>query len=474
MKRLFCFLFCFQAFFATVSAQPLTLDDCRRMALAYNRNLRNAALQQGAAQDNLQAYKTNRLPKFSLTGDYLYSAGKTSFTLPGGYLPTFIPNPATGALEPNLLATNPDGTLLFKEYAYMPDTKFDFRIGSVYSAGLAARQPLYMGGKIQASVRMARIATTLASLYTEKTEAEVLVGVDEAFFNCIKVEELVRSAAKYKEVLAEFHRQMEDAFQAGMKSKNDLLKVQVKLNEAELKLRQARNGLRLARMNLCYHIGWPMDTEIISLRDDFEETDLLSVRSPGISSRPEYAMLQQQIELKKQNVALVRSDFLPQVAAVASYNYTHGVELNHSNLFSKPSFMGGISVNIPLFNWGEGRRKVSAAKREVEMAANRLEDMSRQMELEAMQALNEYDEAMLEVALTRKSLAQAEENRTESGNRYQVGMETLGDYLEAQALWQKAQSDLVEARSKQRMSYTRYLKATGRLKTEGRVSPAVF
>lgn len=250
-----------------------------------------------------------------------------------------------------------------------------------------------------------------------------------------------------------------------MKSRNDLLKVQVKLNEAELKLQQSRNALRLARMNLCYHIGSPMNTPNISLRDNFEETDILSDRSFDISARPEYAMLQQQIELKRQNVALVRSDFLPQIAAMASYNYTHGVELNNSNLFSKPSFMGGISVNIPLFNWGEGRRKVSAAKREVEMAANRFEDLTRQMELEAMQARNEYDESILEVTLTRNSLSQAEENRTESNNRYQVGLETLGDYLEAQALWQKAQFDLVEARSKQRISYTRYLQATGRLKT---------
>lgn len=465
MKRFLLYMLCLQGIFVSAFGQSLTLDDCRRMALEQNRNLRNAVLQHRAAQDNLQAYKTNRLPKFFLTGDYLYSGGKSSFTLPGGYLPTFVPNPVTGALEPNVSAINPDGTPLFKEYAYMPDTKFDFNIKSVYSAGLSARQPLYMGGKILASVRMAKIATGIAGLHTRKTEAEVIVHVDDAFFNYIKVEELVRSAVKYKEVLAEFHRQMENAFQAGMKSKNDLLKVQVRLNEAELKLRQAQNGLRLARMNLCYHIGLPMNTENISLQDDFEEADLLCEHSPGISARPEYGMLQQQIELKKQNVALTRSDFLPQVAATVSYNYTHGVELNNSNLFSKPSFIGGISVNIPLFNWGEGRRKVSAAKREVEMAANQFEDTSRQMELELMQAINNYDEAVLEVALTRKSLIQAEENRTESGNRYHAGMETLADYLESQALWQKAQFDLVEARSKQRMSYTRYLKATGELKS---------
>lgn len=466
MKRLFLFIICLQAVFTAAVAQQLTLDDCRRMAIEYNRNLRNAVVQHSAAEDNLQAYKTNRLPKFSLTGDYLYSGGKSTFTMPGGYLPTFVPNPATGALEPNIWAINPDGAPLFKEYAYMPDTKFDLKIGSVYSAGLTARQPIYMGGKIQSSIQMAKIATTIARLNTKRAEAEVILNVDEAFFSYIKVEELVKSAGKYKDVLAEFHRQMENAHQSGMKSKNDLLKVQVQLNEAELKLRQAQNALRLARMNLCYHIGLPMGTESILLRDNFEEADVFSQQASDISGRPEYGMWQQQIELKKQNVALVRSDFLPQVTAMASYSYTHGVQLNNSNLFSKPSFMGGVSVNIPLFNWGEGRRKVSAARREVEMAANQFEDLSRQMELELMQAINEYDESILEVTLTQKSLAQAEGNRAESGNRYQVGMETLADYLEAQALWQKAQSDLIEARGRRRVAYTRYKRATGKLITD--------
>lgn len=464
MKRLLFLIICFHGVFASAVAQPLTLDNCRRMALDHNRNLKNATLEHLASQDNLQAYKTNFLPKFSLSGDYLYSGGKSTFSLPGGYLPTFVPNPATGVLEPNILMMSPDGAPVFKEYAYMPDTKFDFKMGSVYSAGLSVRQPIYMGGKIQTSVKIAKIATIISGLNEQKTEAEIILHVDEAFFSCIKVEESVKSAVAYQKVLSEFYRQMENACQSGMKSRNDLLKVQVQLNEAELKLRQSENGLRLARMNLCYYIGLPMNSQNIFLTDDFEQTNGLSMRSSDVSARPEYAMLQQQVELKKRNVTLVRSDFLPQVTAMVSYNYTHGMQLNSTTLFSKPSFMGGVSVNIPLFNWGEGRRKISAARREVEIASNQFEDMSEQMQLELMRVINNYDESILEVALTQKSLTQAEENRTESGNRYEVGVETLADYLQAQALWQKAQSDLVEARSKQRISYTQYLKATGALK----------
>ena len=48
-------------------------------------------------------------------------------------------------------------------------------------------------------------------------------------------------------------------------------------------------------------------------------------------------------------------------------------------------------------------------------------------------------------------------------NRFEVGMETLTNYMEAQAQWQKAWSDWIEAKAELRVNETYYLKSTGRL-----------
>ena len=45
----------------------------------------------------------------------------------------------------------------------------------------------------------------------------------------------------------------------------------------------------------------------------------------------------------------------------------------------------------------------------------------------------------------------------------EVGMETLTNYMEAQAQWQKAWSDWIEAKAELRVNETYYLKSTGRL-----------
>lgn len=444
-------------------AQTLSLEECRRMALESNRTLKNSSLASLNAKDDLQAYRTKFFPRLTATGSYVYSNIGMNSLIPGGYLPTFVPDPQTGELTPNIITTLPDGTPVFKEYAYMPDTPIDFKVGSVWSGGLLFEQPLYTGGKIRSAVSMAKIGLGLSSLNEKKNEKDIIAQTDEAYWTCVKTQELLKSAHKYREVVTEFYRQMENAREVGMKTKNDLLKVQVRLNEAELRCRQAENGVALSRMNLCQKIGLPLSTSTLKLLESSDTSQELTDKSLDITNRPEYEMLQRMVDLKREEVKFTRSEFLPQVAAIASYSYANGVKINDYKLFDNASFTGGVTLSIPILHWTEGRKKVSAAKRQIEVANNQLKENSELMQLELMKALNTYDEAVLEVVLMQKSVQQAEENMRMSADQYAAGLETIADYLESQALWQKAESNFIEAKAKRRLAYTHYLKAAGRL-----------
>ena len=52
--------------------------------------------------------------------------------------------------------------------------------------------------------------------------------------------------------------------------------------------------------------------------------------------------------------------------------------------------------------------------------------------------------------------------------QYDVGLETLSDYLESQALWQQAYETKVDAHFQLYLSYIAYLKATGKLYDESK------
>ncbi len=441
-------------------AQSITLEQCREMALENSYKLKSAQLKIDKSEDIAKAYRANNLPKVSLSAGYLYSTASISEVIEGGYLPTFVPDATTGGLKPNIVGAAPDGSPIFGSYAFMPDMKFDFETGSVFTAGVQIAQPIYIGGKIAAATKLSKLGVDVASLEKSLSESDVIISADQAFFAYLKVEEMNRAADAYRKVVDELHRQVASLLKSGMCTKNDLLRVQVEVNKAELQQLKAKNGLILARMNLCYIIGLPVSTTSLEVSDSFDMQQGISSEL-DITSRKEFALLEKSVEAKELEVKLAQSDFRPSLTAMANYGYTNGMKLNGSTLLSSPSFTGGVSLNIPLFHWGEGRRKVSAARREAEIAANTQADLVQKMTLELMQAINTYNEAQAQVALTEQTVEQTKENLRQSNKQYNAGMETLSTLLEAQALWQKAMSDLTEAKANQRIAYVNYCRCRG-------------
>ncbi len=449
-------------FAVEASAQErLTLAQCREMAIESNYNLKSSREKIASSEDILAAYRSNNLPNLSLSGGYLYSSASLSETIEGGFLPTFSPDATTGELVPNIAGVAADGSYIYSQYAYMPDIVFDIECGSIFNVAAKLTQPIYMGGKVSNAIKLAGVGVDVAELSHTLTEAEIVVATDEAFYSTIKVEEMLLAAKEYERVIEEFYRQISNALNAGMAKRNDVLKVEVRLNEAKLMSQKAENGLRLARMNLCYAVGLPLSTREIELVDDFDVRQMIDTHELDITARPEYAMLERQIEAKELEMKISQSEFLPSISAIVSGGYINGATINGSQMFNSPSISGGVMVNVPIFHWGEGRRKTSAARREVTIAQNQFEDLSQRMTLELMQAINSYEEAILEVKLMEQSVAQAKENMRMGESHYRAGMETIADYLESQALWQRALSDLVEAKSSQRVAYSKYQRARG-------------
>ena len=99
------------------------------------------------------------------------------------------------------------------------------------------------------------------------------------------------------------------------------------------------------------------------------------------------------------------------------------------------------------------------------MAAVKAEkdDTNQLLALSLHQAINNLDEAYLEVELAQSSVTAADENLRSSTKFYQAGMESLSDNLEAQTLWQQAHATLIEAQTSLFLRHIEYLRATGQL-----------
>ncbi len=451
MKKTFILITLILCAFTMNAQETLTLSKCRAMALENNKQMAAAIKQTQAARYTEKSYWANFFPNFIASGSGLHSTMNGSFNIPGGNLPTFIPD-ATGQFLPN------------NGFAYFPGIDLNYKVRTIYMGGLQVEQPIFMGGKIKAAYKMATLGKQMAQLNENLTSTDIILETDQAYALMIKAQEMNKVAESYHAVLQELMKNVQSAYKHGLKSKNDVLKVQVKLNESELSIRKAQNALRLANMNLCHLIGKPLN-ETLHISDDFPIIEQQSeTQINDITARPEYNILDKQVDLAKQQVKLTRSELMPQIGIRGSYDYIHGLKVNEQTMFDKGNFSVLLNVSIPIFHFGERINKVRAAKMKLEQTRLEQADLNEKMLLELTQSANNLDEAKLEAELADQSLLQADENRRISKGEYEAGLESLADHLEAQALWQQAYENKVDAHFQLYLNYVKYLKAAGQLK----------
>ena len=450
-KKIYIFIAIFLCVF-TISAQEiLTIDQCRQLALDNNKRMEIASKQTQVAHYTQKSYWANFFPNFMASGTGLYSTANGTFTIPGGNLPTFLPD-ANGMPMPN------------GGFAYFPSIELNYKIRTVWTGGVQIEQPIFMGGKILAAYKMATLGKQMAQLNENLTATEIILETDQAYALMVKAQEMNKVAESYNTVLQELMKNVQSAYKHGLKSKNDVLKVQVKLNESELAIRKAQNALRLANMNLCHLIGKPL-IETLQISDNFPVIEqALETQINDITHRPVYDLLNKGADIAKQQVNLSRSVLRPKVGIRGSYDYIHGLKMNEQTLFDKGNFSVMLNVTIPFFHFGERINKVRAAKVQLEQTRMKQADLNEKMFLELIQAANNLEEAKLEASLADRSLEQADENRRISKGEYDAGLEPLSDHLEAQALWQQAYETKVDAHFQLYLNYIKYLKATGQLR----------
>ena len=433
------------------------------MAVEHNRQLASARVQRQKTDFDLLAMKANYLPKLDFNAFDLANTMSGSLALQSSMLPVF------------------DMASQIAGMAEFPAMTVDYSMHNLFGASLMLTQPIYMGGKITAGYNMTKIGQRIADENIRLTESEVRVKVDEAYAMAVKAREMVDVAKSYETLLQELMKNVESAVRHGMRTRNDQMKVQVKLNQARLAITRADNAYNLARMNLCQIIGMPLDLRPSVAKPDVSSmvmSEVLSASADSVQvlSRPEYAMLQEKTELARQQVKLARSEFLPQLAAFATGGYSYGgkvsvdatssvggqVNMYDKTLIDKFSGAIGVTLSVPIYHFGERKGKIRSAKASLQMAQLDLDDNRERMALELSQACNTLKEQMTALEIARLSVEQAEENLRLSRSAYDSGVETLSDHLEAQSLWQSALADEIDARAQLIVALSKWRKAAGK------------
>ena len=478
---------------APVSAQTLSLDSCRAMALRNNKSLGIARLKQDMAAYTAKAAKTKYLPKVSVVGGYeftsreisllnnsqkssLVNVGTTASTQLGKEVGSVITDLAQNGILTQEQAHNLGG-LFNKVGASMGDAlnhsgqrivdAFDTDTRNIFMVSAMVTQPIYMGGAIVAANKMAQINQQLTANDAEATAQNTLFNIDQTYWTVVSLNHKKRLAVSYLALLKKLDGDVGKMIKQGVATKADGLKVAVKVNEAEMSLTQAENGLSLAKMLLCQLCGLPIDSKVTLLDENKENISSAGETASGLTSetakenRPELKMLQNAVDLSRQSTNLVRSAYLPQVALTGGYMMTN------PNIYDgfQNKFAGvwnvGVMVRIPVWSWFEGNYKVRASKIATSIASLEYNDAAEKIELQVNQSSFKIKEANRRLAMATKNVENAEENLRCANLGFKEGVMQSTDVMEAQTAWLQAQSQKIDAEIDVKMSLLNLKKSVG-------------
>ncbi len=471
------------AAFPLAAQRVFTLDSCRSMALAGNKQLLAGEKEIEAAGYEHKAARANYLFKVNAVATYFRNSREqhllssstrsrldnlgTSMSEPLGQLAQ-----TAGQLHPEIAGQLEEmGSNLVNGMndigrgindAFRTDTR------NVFAGALMLTQPIYMGGKIRAYDQITGYACELAEQKHRAGEQEVILNTDEAYWQIVSLASKKRLAESYVQLLQRMDSDVTKMIKTGVATRANALTVSVKLNEAEMALTKVDNGLSLARMLLCQLCGLPLDTQF-TLEDENKELSSTAGgnsafdMSTALSRRPDLRSLELAADIYDKKIKLARSENLPQLALVGNYLLTNPSVFNGFEKKFKGMFNIGVTLSAPLFRWGEGRNKVRAAKAQAAAARYQLDEAREKVELQVNQASFRVTEANKAFARAVKNCERAEENLRTASVGFKAGVIPTSDMLEAQTAWVSSQSEMVDAAIDVRLTQVYLQKSLGTL-----------
>ncbi len=456
------------------SAEVYSLDSCRALALANNKELMVKAEKVRQAGYTKKEAFAAYLPGIDFAGGYTYNQKNLSIFDSDQHLPvgTFDPltkgykynqatfpamgpdgKPVIGADGKPVMVplTLPDGTPIPEQTALIPKEAMEFDIHNVFFGAVTLTQPIYMGGKIVALNKLADINEQAAIELQRNEQQNVIYAVDAAYWTVVSLKAKHELAKSFVNLLDTLDRNVKLMVEQGVATRSDLLSVDVKLNEANVDLLKVENGLSLSRMALAQICGLPVQSPI-TVEDEGTETinpkaQIASTYSMEevYANRPDLRALELATDAARMEKRVALSSMLPNVALMGAYSFSNPNMFDGFKTKFNGAFSVGVMVKIPLWHWGGNYNKFRAARSEETIMKFQLEDAKEKIELQVSQAAYKAQEAVKTYQATESNLAKAQDNLRTATLGFREGVITTDDVMAAQTAWLKAHSENIDA-----------------------------
>ncbi|QIY89321.1 TolC family protein [Chryseobacterium gallinarum] len=410
--------------------RTLSLDEAVRLGIQNSKNLKiDAARIEEATADLLEA-KNRQLPELKISGSYMYLPIKPNVDIK-------LPGVSGGAGGPEI-----------HQVLYG-------------SANLSV--PVYSGGRIKYGIQSAKYLVEAAKLSTENDKTAIAYNVAQAYNNLFKANQSIKV---FEENLAASQKRDETFLKMennGLIARNDRLKANLQTSNIELQLLEARNNYNIANINMDLLLGLPETTEIEVDQNYIEEgVDIKPVDfyvNQARENRKDLQALAQQRKAAELGTKAAKAENLPSIAFTGGYVAADIPKF--LTVYNAVNVGVGISYNLSNI-WKENSSLRQSQAREKQLAATD-ELLNDNIKLDVNREYQNNDYSKKRISVFEKSAEQANENYRITKNKYDNGLATMTELLDADAAQIAANIGVINAKADAALAYRKLLQTTGTL-----------
>lgn len=450
MKKIFIILLVGIATIPAIHAQKVyTLPECRQLALENNIKIRDAKLSIDQAHEQEKEAYSKYFPTVSATGTYFKSSDyliHKDLSLSADDQKKLAQIITQLGLNPSALSSLP--------------TSYDINlINHGMLLGVLALEPIYAGGQISNSNKLAKLQTEIRKLQMQQSHDDILNTTEIYYNQLLTLYEKEQTLNSVDKLLERIHQDADNAYKAGVKNKNDVLTVELKQNGIATDRLTLDNGIRLCKLVLAQYIGENgkdinIDTTLIS--DLKNPSYYLTDHDAALNGRVEAQLLDKNVEANELQTKIKKGSLLPTVSVGATGGFN---DLSGSG---RVDVIGLAMVSIPISGWWSDSHAVKHQQIAEQIAREDRENNRQMLVVQMQSAYNDFENAYKQIELAKKSMEKSTENLRLNEDYYHAGTSTMSDLLDAQSNYQQSRNQYTDAVVQYLNCRTAYLLATNR------------
>ncbi len=442
-------------------AQELSLDKAIGLALENNVNMQNAKEDLAKAKAQRKEAFSSALPVVSAIGQVSHSfsiaAQPMSFPIPFGVLdaggnPVFLgDNENPGSRIPYLDEYgNPVPGQFLQETGIIPvPMELAFGSDNMMVYGLNLTQPLFEG-RVIAAIRGANVYGDLAESAAEVTRLSVIENTKKAFYGVLLADKMISVMENSLEVMQRNLSNAQALYEQGKTAEFDVIRADVQVANQTTMVSNARKMRELAYAGLKRSCGLQIQQEIVINGQLAVETvtdlDLKKLEAEMFSRQPLLTQMNANVRLMKENILMVKAEFMPSIALTGSYQQMKS--FNDDGFddadFNESSSLA-VGFNMPIFNGFGSTARVQKAKADHRKSQYQEQDIKENLLLELKSIYLSIKESSRKIEAGLKGVEQARKGIDMAQRLYQEGMVSQLQVLDAQSASDQAELGLYQA-----------------------------